>query len=380
MTSHRIRVVLFALGLLATACGSGADGTTPTDLEPAALPLGTWTLTDGELDGTVIPVTDTHPITLVVEASTVGGTSACNSYGGGLSMSPAGGFEAGDLMQTKMACDPPEVMLAERAYTEALGRVDTWARDADRLLLTGPSVELRFSPTPPAGADGLVGTAWVLVDGALDGSAVPRPATHPITLTVDATRVGGTAACNGYGAEVTITPEGSFETGDLGATAMACEPPEVMLAERVYLEALGRVDSWDLAGDDLLLTGPSVELRFEPIPPVDTAALQGTIWLLESIVERDTVGTTEGDAWVEFAEDGTMTGWTGCRSLTGVFIEQAGEILLTELAADGVCPDILSRQDSMVVEVLGDGFGVEIVEDVLTATSGTLGLVFRAEA
>ncbi|HUH16180.1 MAG TPA: META domain-containing protein, partial [Gaiellaceae bacterium] len=79
-----------------------------------------------------------------------------------------------------------------------------------------------------------------------------------------------TAACNSYGGPVEIEGD-RIVLGGLAVTEMACEPPRVMAAEAAYLDALGVTDTIRREGRMLVLTGPSAELRFEPLQPVDQA-------------------------------------------------------------------------------------------------------------
>lgn len=102
--------------------------------------------------------------------------------------------------------------------------------------------------------DDLVG-AWELVEGTGPDGAIPLVEGHPITLIVedDGEEVGGTAACNSYGA--TIERDGDrLAVTELFATEMACSPPAVMDAEQAYLAALAGVDAATIEGDRLTLT------------------------------------------------------------------------------------------------------------------------------
>ena len=74
----------------------------------------------------------------------MGGTSACNSYGGPFVLDGAS-ISVGDLVSTLMMC-APEVMTVEVPYVAALSEVDSVAFDGDELVLTGPEIELRYSP------------------------------------------------------------------------------------------------------------------------------------------------------------------------------------------------------------------------------------------
>lgn len=45
---------------------------------------GSWQLMSGTVDGRPVPIVDSHPITLNIDGYVIGGTAACNGYGGNL--------------------------------------------------------------------------------------------------------------------------------------------------------------------------------------------------------------------------------------------------------------------------------------------------------
>jgi heat shock protein HslJ len=224
------------------------------------------------------------------------------------------------------------------------------------------------------------GIPWELQAGTIDGAAVTLVSGHPITLTMTGGEASGTAACNGYGAGVTLSGSG-IEFSGLGATEMACAPAEVMESESQYLEALPRVTTYASTAESLTLTGDGVELDFIALPPVPIADLTGTVWVLESLIQGEIVSSVDGDrATLELFTDGSMLGSTGCRNLHGRHMVSGAEVVMTEMAAEGECPADLQDQDSHVVNVLGDGFRASVDGQTLTLTSmGDLGLAYRAE-
>lgn len=117
-------------------------------------------------------------------------------------------------------------------------------------------------PTDPEGGnlDEIIGD-WRLVAGTLRGQPIPIVADAPITLSVNAVRVGGTSACNEYGAEW-VFDGGGLRLGDITMTLKLCEEP-VNASEIAYLEALGLINSATLDGEQLVLDGQGSELRFE---------------------------------------------------------------------------------------------------------------------
>jgi heat shock protein HslJ len=222
--------------------------------------------------------------------------------------------------------------------------------------------------------------AWELEEGTIDGADLTLVEGHPITLSMTDGQASGTAACNGYFGTVSISGAEISFTG-LGATEMACSPEEVMESERRYLEALTRVTGLSVGADSLSLTGDGVELVFTALPPVPTAELTGTVWVLESLIDGDSVSSVGGDrATLELYTDGSMLGSTGCRTLHGRYDVVGAEVTMPEMAAEGECPTDLQDQDNHVVSVLGDGFRAAVEGDLLTLDSaGGLGLAYRAE-
>jgi heat shock protein HslJ len=178
--------------------------------------------------------------------------------------------------------------------------------------------------------------AWVLAHAE---PTIDVPGDARVTLTVtddDGTwQVGGTAACNDYGGTVT-TDGATWRAQGYGGTAMDCDEPR-MAAERTYLDTLQRVDTRTRPSpDQLVLTGPDLELRFAALSPGPLAELTGTTWALDPLVTGTgadaTVTSTApgaGAATLRFEPDGTMEATTGCRSFSGGWVETGDEILLT---------------------------------------------------
>jgi heat shock protein HslJ len=176
--------------------------------------------------------------------------------------------------------------------------------------------------------------------------------------------------------------QGSFAAGELAQTEMACEPAEVMDLEHAFLAFLATVDEFAVDDDRLTLQGAGDTWIFEALPPIPTADLVGATWQLDGYVANDAVSNEAGmdAATLTLHPDGTLSGSTNCRELTGTWIESGAEILLTELSAEGECPDeAASDLDGRILEVLGDGFAVDVDGQRLTITSqGGVGLTFTA--
>ena len=127
--------------LILSACSLALGGA------PASLD-GEWQLQAGTNQGQPVPIVAGSRVTLTIDGAQVGGTAACNSYGGTLRVD-GGSITIGQLIQTEMACLDGRLMASEAAYLAALSRVTSAARDGATLRLTGPNVELRFALVPP---------------------------------------------------------------------------------------------------------------------------------------------------------------------------------------------------------------------------------------
>ena len=233
------------------------------------------------------------------------------------------------------------------------------------------------SPQPDA-SDAPVGGAWVLTGGSIDGVEAPVLDEHRITLTINGSQIGGVAACNHYGGEITVGVDG-LKIDDLGGTAMGCADP-AMAAESAYMGALSRVRLIEREGEDLVVQGDGVDLRFAALEPPPTAELIDTAWLLETVFVGDVASAPAGEpATLELRADGTFSGSTGWRTFSGQWVEHGDQIQAPTLGMDQTeCHADLSAQDTHVVSVIEDGFIPTIEGDLLTLVDpGGTGLVNR---
>ena len=249
------------------------------------------------------------------------------------------------------------------------------------LVLTG------CASATPGGADvGSLATidgGWQLITATDQAGAFDLGAAS-VTLTIDAGKAGGIAACNRYGGTLSGTLD-RLVIGQLGQTAMACVGAGIMELEARYLAAFGTVTSATLgSGVGLILMGDGVTLGFTPVAEVPTAELIGPTWRLQSMIvglgDDGAVSSVNGDGFILFGETGELTGSTGCRGFTGTYLTESGQVMVLSLAmGDATCPADLVKQENHVLSVL-DTFRVTIDGDQLTLiqVNGNLGLVYRA--
>ena len=129
-----------------------------------------------------------------------------------------------------------------------------------RFILLSALIALSVACSSASADDLDITGNWELISGSVDGQAIPSLDGSPVTFDVTGTQIGGTSACNSYGAQMVLDGS-SISIGDLTSTLMMCSP-EAMAVEVPYTAALQEVDAVSLDGGELVLTGPGIELRF----------------------------------------------------------------------------------------------------------------------
>jgi heat shock protein HslJ len=220
---------------------------------------------------------------------------------------------------------------------------------------------------------------WELTGGSLDGAVLAPIDGYPVTLAVDEGQAGGTAACNHYGGSVTVT-DGQVRLGDIGATGMACPAEGVMELEAAYLDALRRVTTGERQEGRLLLRGEGVELSFTPRPEVPDAALEGTVWELDTVVDGELASSTiaGSEATLELV-GGQLSGTTGCNEFSGPAEVVGGRLVSGPLASTRMACEGVMDQEAHILAVLEGRPAVTVDGPTLTvALDDGRGLVYRA--
>lgn len=254
---------------------------------------------------------------------------------------------------------------------EPAGPVDT----------TGAEDATMTSTVPTAG--GLDG-AWQLTEGHGPGGPVPVLPEAPITLVVDGSQWGGTAACNSYGGTVDVDDDGSLTMDGFAVTEMACIDDGIMDSEAAFLAALTTVDSVEIVDTALVLEGPDARLAFAAQAEPEPAALVGTEWALESLLEdADGDGAASSpinDATLEITPEGQVVGTAGCNRFHGPGevdddVLHAGPLAATRM----LCEPAVMDQERHVLDVLQAAPSISLDGNSLTLrTEDGLGLVYRA--
>lgn len=247
MTHLVARLAIAALMLTATACGDPAsDPDQPGGGSETY--EGTWQLVEGHGPEGQIHLVAGYRVTMHIDGTSAGGTSACNSYGGDISID-GGSFTMRDGSMTGMACRP-DVMETETAYLAALGAADGISRRDATLLLTGEGTELRFELMPPVPTADLIDTRWQLeslIHGPAEDSVVSSAAPADLLLKADGTLTGSTGCRELHGEWIERGDEILFST--FGADGKC---PEALREQDGHVvEVLGDGFTAEVEGDRL---------------------------------------------------------------------------------------------------------------------------------
>jgi heat shock protein HslJ len=176
----------------------------------------------------------------------------------------------------------------------------------------------------------LTGTVWVLDN--LNGAA-PVPGTTIFAIFADQGNVGGSAGCNNYSSQYTISGSNITISAPMAATMMACPQP-VMDQENAYFQALDAAKSYAVKGDQLTLKDGSGKALASY--KAQSQSLAGTSWL--------TIGYNNGKQAVTsvmagteltavFGKDGNLTGSSGCNTFSGSYKTDGDKITIGPLAS-----------------------------------------------
>jgi heat shock protein HslJ len=179
------------------------------------------------------------------------------------------------------------------------------------------------------------------------GTAKPLVTGTSIRLRIlEGGRIAVQAGCNTSEGTARLDA-GALVVDDLATTDVGCEEALHQQDEWIAGFFRGR-PAWKLDGNNLLLTGKDIELKM-----VDNAAgqaarpLTGTRWMVETLVSAGTSSSVPAGtaAFITFADDGSVTGSTGCNSFGGTAKVDGnkitfGELVMTKMACDGAAGDL----------------------------------------
>jgi heat shock protein HslJ len=234
-------------------------------------------------------------------------------------------------------------------------------------------------PSQQGIGDKLEGT-WRAISGTVNGVPVALIEGIPVTMTYDGSHVTGTAACNEYRYENVVVAGHDVELGRASVNAMGCEP-RVASIEDAFLGSFGPQAWFEVEEGLLVWRTPTATWIFERVVPAPDAAIVGTVWILESVLYEFGLMATPwiGDARIEFADGGAVTGSSGCRDFAASWSLSEGTIQVDRVEIAGTCEGERAEVDGIVARVLDEGFTASVDGVRLLARPHIdLGLDYRA--
>jgi len=239
-----------------------------------------------------------------------------------------------------------------------------------------PTAPITTGPGSAVGLDGV----WQVTSGTVDGEPVQLIDGAPITFIVQGATLSGTASCNSYGFTFEVRDVG-VEIVDGWVNEMGCEPAVTEL-EQLYLRSVGPIATFVV--DDAALTWktPNATWVFSRVPPTPDTLLIGTNWILNGVLYEfggmSAMGIEAGR--IVFADDGTITGSTSCRDISGTWILDGDTVNIADVTITGDCTGALAKVDEIVARVLNEGFSGSIDGNRLSARpSDNLGLDYFSQ-
>lgn len=246
-----------------------------------------------------------------------------------------------------------------------------------------PAAQPSATPTlPPSGAVGedFIGSEWRLVSYGPSAAPLTPVENTLVTLKfISETELAGSAGCNSYFGTYNLQGE-TFTTSGVGSTMMACGEEGVMEQESAFLQLLNEGGLLARAGDELTLTNASGTLKFERVVPPPPAALEGTLWQLESFSSNDAVMSLyAGTEITATLEDGKVAGSAGCNNYFGSYTLTGEAVQFSALGSTKMaCEEEVMKQESRFLEALQGATGFVIEGQTLTLSGGAETLIFTA--
>lgn len=231
-----------------------------------------------------------------------------------------------------------------------------------------------------AGGPDLKGRTFVATSLTEGGRPHPMVDGTELRLTFRDDQLRVEAGCNHLSGSYEIDGE-RLTVSRIGGTEMGC--PEPLMEQDAWLaEVLAGDHRIRLAEHDLTLTAGDVviELTDREIVSPDRP-LVGTRWVLDSLIEGETVSSVPGGITATLRiDDGRAHLDTGCNELDrDVAVEDATLTFGNGVTTDVDCPRGPAAVEDAAARVLEGETTWQITERSLTITNGDRGLRFRAE-
>lgn len=198
--------------------------------------------------------------------------------------------------------------------------------------------------------------------------------TITVSFRADGT-IGVAGGCNSIGGPYTID-DGVLVADELASTMMACDDALMDQDDRLT-ELLTSRPAVAVDGDTLTIGDEPNQLVLAEQQP---AELEGTVWSVTGVIDRDAVSSVPDGATIVFA-DGEVRFDSGCNSGSGTATVGDGTIEIGPLASTKMaCAGDVATLETAITSVLGGTVSFEIDGNAMTITNGEAGLSLSAGA
>ena len=388
-TSQSFRVVGATLVL------NSAKGVLTFAADRTPLTGALWVLRSiGDIEDPQTPVTGsnfTAQFTRYAAAPTgvVAGTTGCNEYAAPYTASLTE-IKINIPDSTENSTCAPGLLDQEQLYFLALNNatqyrilgntlVIPYDDGRQALVFVGTQIGLALR-RPLVELEGLEWYLWTIDDQPiLNGTTI----TAEFTVNPDGSTgtMNGSAGCNRY--EAAFSDNLGMET-TLKSSDVCASPRGVMNQEQAYLEALSRAYGYWFTGDQLIINSGSGVLTYHTTPAPQSSdqlhLLQQETWYLVSYNTSLSAPGAKGDPNVNFNQDGTLVGYTGCNSLSGRYTTELNRITISDLSLEqAACPNqVLAAQERTLADVLNTAQTYQVVDHSMqiVGSSGVLNFYF----
>lgn len=197
-------------------------------------------------------------------------------------------------------------------------------------------------------------------------------------------KIEAQAGCNHLFGDVVFKGT-TLQVSGMGGTDMGCD--QARMAQDEWLSGfLTDSPTWRLNGDELVLTGNSAEIKLTDRKAAEPAKnIYQTRWMLITLIDGETASSVPAEmkpVEVIFAQDGTVSGYTGCNRFSGGATHTPGKVKFESIAATKMaCGEGLEHIERTVLAVLDGEVSATVAGDILELKHpGGKGLQLKALA
>jgi heat shock protein HslJ len=319
---------------------------TPEATIPLATPKAT-TITQADLQGTTWQLLTygpadnptaarwNMPITAAFDGmGKLYGSTRCTNYWTEIAIQDNGDIAIDPVLQSDPTCPTGELLAQEAAYIAALESAAAISLHENALAITYADGILTYESVPTLTPSPLDGTNWRLLYVAHDDDyRVETIINTLVLLAFDDGQVDLFAGCNAYLGSYHQVGSSFFAVLHPPQRERSCPAPGAPLQEQQLVDALHFATSAGRYGTELFMTGEFYpEPRFEATLPLSGPPFTTATWRLAEIdLATGQTPLPVTNLTIEFREDGSFGGWTGCNDYGGRYTAIRASLILTDI-------------------------------------------------